>query len=239
MKQPAAYTSDQREFHDQVAIEAWDSYNWQRRAVRERYDAEQIFRYTGSVRRILQVGSGAGSQDPILASYDFVEEVHGIDPSQKMVEQANRHFPHPKVKRWVAGYQDLAEEHHYDLTLSVDVFEHISEPNAFLAKMRGVVRPGGYIAVLTPNRLRWQNIALRLRGKPTAFLSSLHYYEYSVGELKRLAKRENLKFVGYFGEEVYGPWATSLDIRRSLLLGRWLKPIAHVIGVVFRTPTGI
>ena len=63
-QQPTKYASDQRAFHDAVAADDWHTYNWERRAVRERYDAERIFRLTGPVKTILQVGCGIGSQDP-------------------------------------------------------------------------------------------------------------------------------------------------------------------------------
>ncbi len=239
MQNATEYVSDQRAFHDQVAATAWDTFNWGRRAVREKYEADQIFALVGEPHRILQVGCGVGSQDPILASYDFVEEVHGVDPSPKTIERANSHFSHEKITRWVSGFKDLQENQRYDLTLSVDVFEHIDEPDAFIKKMIKVVKPGGNIVIITPNRLRWQNIALMTRGKPPVLLSALHYREYSVGDLRKLGHRHGLRYVGYFGEEFYGPGATSLGIDRSIMIGKWLKPISHVIGVVFKTTSEI
>ena len=101
--------------------------------------------------------------------------------------------------------------------------------------MKGIVRPGGFVVVITPNWHRWQNVALRLRGKPPVILSHYHFKEYGVGDLKALGRKHGLSFVGYFGEEMYGPGLVGISQSRSIKLGRILKPLAHVIGVVFRT----
>jgi SAM-dependent methyltransferase len=228
-----SYRADQREFHNLVATEYWSAYDWKRRAVREAFEIEQIFRLVGKPATILQVGCGAGSQEPILASYDFVRAVDAIDPSPKMVEQANAHFPHPKVRRRVAGFKELELSHAYDLTLSVDVFEHVDEPDLFLQIMNGVVRAGGHVCVITPNRLRWQNIERRLIGLSPKLISPMHYREYSRADLIEMGRRAGLTYVGSFGEEVYDP-LVPLPLRLSIRLGLLLRPIAHVIGVVFR-----
>jgi 2-polyprenyl-3-methyl-5-hydroxy-6-metoxy-1,4-benzoquinol methylase len=207
---------------------------WKRRAIREAFDVEQIFKIVGPASSVLIVGCGVGSQDPIVASYESVREVHAVDPAPKCVERAEQNFSHPKIRRWVAGYADLPDSHRYDLTFSVDVFEHVDRPDLFLRKMRGVVKPGGYVAVLTPNRLRWQNIALRLQGKPPVLLSVMHFKEYSRRELVDMAASEGLRYVSYFGEELYGPFI-KLDAEASLRWGNRLRPLAHVIGVVFRS----
>jgi SAM-dependent methyltransferase len=227
------YRPDQRKFHDVVATEYWSAYDWKRRAVREAFEVQQIFKLVGRPAAILQVGCGAGSQEPILASYDFVRVVDAIDPSPKMIEQANTHFPHSKVRRRVASFKDLEPLHAYDLTLSVDVFEHIDEPELFLQIMNAVVKAGGYVCVITPNRLRWQNIERRLIGLDPKLLSPMHYREYSVGQLVELGRKAGLTYVGSFGEEIYDP-LVPLPLRLSLQLGLLLRPIAHVIGVVFR-----
>ena len=229
-----SYRADQREFHDAVATEFWNSYDWKRRAIREAFEVEQIFKLVGKPEKILQVGCGPGSQDPILASNDFVRAVDAIDPSPKMIEQANAHFSHPKVRRRVASFNELEPSHSYDLTLSVDVFEHVDEPELFLRTMTGVVKPGGYVAVITPNRRRWQNIERLLIGLRPTLLSPMHYREYSRMELIELGCRTGLAYVGAFGETIYDP-LVRLPLRLSLKLGLLLRPIAHVVGVVFKS----
>src|SRR5215471_14255663 len=115
-EQPATYTSDQRKFFDDMATVGWDTYNWKRRSIREAFDVEQIFKIIGPASSVLIVGCGVGSQDPIVASYETVREVHAVDPAPQCVERAEQNFSHPKIKRWVAGYADLPDSHQYDLT---------------------------------------------------------------------------------------------------------------------------
>ena len=47
MKQPTDYSADQRAFHDSVVTETWHTFNWERRALREAFDVEQIFKIAG------------------------------------------------------------------------------------------------------------------------------------------------------------------------------------------------
>lgn len=59
----------------------------------------------------------------------------------------------------LCGYDEYSEkygdpavlERQYDLVLSQDVVEHVAEPWAHLRQLDGLVRPGGLIAVGTPN----------------------------------------------------------------------------------------
>ena len=47
----------------------------------------------------------------------------------------------------------------FDLVLCGDVLEHLREPEAFLARIRPLIRPGGRLVLSTPNVANW---ALRL-----------------------------------------------------------------------------
>lgn len=100
--------------------------------------------------------------------------------------------------------------------------------------MKNVVKPGGFVAVVTPNRLRWGNVQRRFLGLKPKLMSPMHFREYSRAELIEMGGTVGLTFAGAFGEEIYDP-IVRLPIHLSLKLGLCLMPIAHVIGVVFRT----
>ena len=63
-----------------------------------------------------------------MASYPFVAEIDAFDYSPKSVEQAEKAYSHPKVTRWVGDFARDAPRRTYDLVVSFQVFEHLSEP---------------------------------------------------------------------------------------------------------------
>jgi 2-polyprenyl-3-methyl-5-hydroxy-6-metoxy-1,4-benzoquinol methylase len=229
------YLSDQRAFHDAVVTEDLASFDWERRRIRENFDVDQIMRHGRRPERILNIGCGTGSQDVIIADRDHVSVVHAVDPSPKSVEAAERHFPHPKVKRWVAGFKDLPPTRNYDLVMSVDVFEHLDEPDAYFETVSRTARAGGHIVIITPNRLRWSNVVRKALGKPAVLLSQMHYREYSKQDLVAIGAAHNLTLIDSFGSGIHGPLLPSLPLASNLRFGARLPIIAHIIGVVFRT----
>jgi 2-polyprenyl-3-methyl-5-hydroxy-6-metoxy-1,4-benzoquinol methylase len=99
--------------------------------------------------RILDYGCGGGQFVRYLASQGYTS-VHGFD-------QYSAEFGDRAV---------LADK--YDCILSQDVVEHVPSPNALLTEFHGLVRPGGVIAVGTPNAG-----AIDLK-KPEEFVHALH-----------------------------------------------------------------
>src|SRR5690606_27497217 len=56
------------------------------------------------------------------------------------------------------------EDASFDLVYSNWVFEHIEKPEIAARELLRVVKPGGYICALTPNRWGYISIASRLAG---------------------------------------------------------------------------
>ncbi|MBR1227416.1 MULTISPECIES: bifunctional 2-polyprenyl-6-hydroxyphenol methylase/3-demethylubiquinol 3-O-methyltransferase UbiG [unclassified Bradyrhizobium] len=59
-------------------------------------------------KTVVDIGCGVGFHDREMANYPFVDSVDAIDPSAASVEKANEHYPHPKVTRWVSGFDELS-----------------------------------------------------------------------------------------------------------------------------------
>jgi 2-polyprenyl-3-methyl-5-hydroxy-6-metoxy-1,4-benzoquinol methylase len=230
------YREDQRRFFDELVTKEWDSYisaDWDRaRAI----EAREVLRRTRP-RRILDIGCGCGYHDVLMASSPGVDEVVGIDYSAMSIEAAEREYPHPKVRRLAADVNEMPEGS-YDLAVSFHVIEHVSDPRGFLEVCRRQVRPGGWVAAVTPNRLRVDNAYRYLRGYPAVLEDPQHFREYTIGDLIALGSRAGMELVGYFG---YGLSFTAPVIERQVIprrpglwLGKLVPPVAHRIGVVFR-----
>src|SRR5262245_1822845 len=102
--------------------------------------------------RVLDVGSGPGSLQDVVADYT------GIDIASTVAPQYHKHF--------VVGTATAMPfpDHSFDVVWSIWVLEHIPNPEAALREMRRVVKPGGYL-YLKPawNVAHWASRGLSVR----------------------------------------------------------------------------
>jgi 2-polyprenyl-3-methyl-5-hydroxy-6-metoxy-1,4-benzoquinol methylase len=103
--------------------------------------------------RVLDIGCGVGRWSRRLAARGA--RVTGIDLSPTMIEEATRRARASGVAErcqfLVQDCAELAVDGPYDLILSVTVLQHILDPGALLAAVRGIVRhlaPEGRLVVL-------------------------------------------------------------------------------------------
>jgi 2-polyprenyl-3-methyl-5-hydroxy-6-metoxy-1,4-benzoquinol methylase len=231
-----SYRADQRDFFDRLITEDWDAYASAAWDARRKREVARLFRHV-SPRRILDVGCGVGFHDREMADRAGVAEVLGIDYSARSVEAAEREYPHPRVSRRVADVFDL-QDGDFDLAVSFQVIEHVPDARAFLDACRRQVRSGGWVAVVTPNRLRGDNRLARRRGKPLTLIDPQHFVEFTPAELREAAAGLRLEPLATEG---FGLSLTAPKIGRQVvprrageLLGPLLKPTADVFLQVWR-----
>lgn len=227
------YLRDQAHFFDELITEDWDTYRSEPWDESRRYEVAALFRIV-QPRLVLDIGCGCGFHDREMAGYPFVERVDAIDPSPASIAKADEHYPHPNVKRWTSGFAELPAERAYDLAVSFQVFEHLDEPDAYLARMHDVVRPGGHVALVMPNRNRLRNRLRRLKGLAPELLDVMHYREYTAKETFALGQRHGMHPAGAFGYGIDGPLVARLSSTTKLRLGERLPFLAQGIGVVMR-----
>lgn len=230
------FLDDQRRFFDEIITREWHTYqnpDWDRR---RRFEIDCLLRLV-SPRRILDVGCGCGFHDVLMAERPGVESVIGIDYSEKSVEAANREYPHPKIGRHVEDIRQMAAGGGYDLVVSFQVIEHLSDAAAFLEDCRRQTAPGGYIAVVTPNFMRLSNRLRVLAGRQPLLGDPQHFREFVDTELIALGRELGLE---YFGGFSYGIALRIpklgfelLPVPVSLRLGRLFPSIADCLCVVF------
>jgi 2-polyprenyl-3-methyl-5-hydroxy-6-metoxy-1,4-benzoquinol methylase len=144
---------DQRQFFDELITEEWESYKSEAWDYSRRFEVSRLLRRMQPAR-ILDIGCGCGFHDVQLARYDFVTRVDAIDYSSRSIEKANEAYPHPKVFRRVADFATDEIAPVYDLVVSFQVFEHLADPDPYFQYCLRARRPGGVIAIVTPNRRR-------------------------------------------------------------------------------------
>jgi 2-polyprenyl-3-methyl-5-hydroxy-6-metoxy-1,4-benzoquinol methylase len=236
------YVENQREFFDKLITEQWSTYFNERWDCTRRFEVRSILRVAPGPARVLDLGCGCGFHDAVFAECGAVEEIIGVDYSPKSVEQANRQYPHPKIKRFEMDITQPAEIVRrfglFDLVVSFQVLEHLVRPEEIIDASVACAKDGGFVAVVTPNRETAQNRFRRLAGKPTRMMDPLHYREFVREELEDMLTRRNLQVVATFahslGVTIAGKTVIKNNSALGFRLGRWMPAVADMIGLVAR-----
>ena len=125
---------------------------------------------------VLEVGCGDGFLAARLSKR--IADVVAVDADAPVLERAKQRFPDIPVK-WRCGdiHVIAGELGHFDAVVSNATLHHLPDTRAALACLRGLVRPGGTLALVTFARPGWRylpwalgtlvlrGVAIRLRGK--------------------------------------------------------------------------
>ena len=98
---------------------------------------------------ILDAGCGLGMY--VRAFHRFSHDVHGIDVDPEKVVEASQELPNIRE----ASAEDLPyPEGMFDIVLSHEVIEHVSDDRKAVAEAVRVLKaPGGRLVIFAPNRL--------------------------------------------------------------------------------------
>lgn len=235
-KKHPKYMPDQRQFFDELVVNDWNDYlspAWDEERLRE---VTRLFRNI-QPSNILNVGCGSGFHDLLMAKFDFVNRVKGIDYSSKSIEVANREFPHEKIIREVSAIDDFTEDS-YELVISFQVIEHLTNPEDFLVECKKRCVKGGWVAVFTPNRMRLTNRFRNLIGLKLVLEDPQHFAEYTVAELSEMGKKIGLVPIDHFSYnltfEVPKFGFQLIPVRLSKHLGKLIPICANRMAVIYQ-----
>jgi SAM-dependent methyltransferase len=233
------FLEDQRAFFDELITREWETYQDAGWDTRRRFEIDTLFNML-SARMVLDVGCGCGFHDVLMAEKKGVADVCGIDYSEKSIETANRIYPHPEVRRSVEDIGRATIIGQFDLVISFQVIEHLTDPAGFLKDCARHAAPGGYIVAVTPNRLRLSNRLRILAGGQAQLGDPQHYREYVPSDLIALGREQGLEFFGLFayGVTLRVPKTNFhlLPLPLGLRLGRLVPSISDCFGVILQKP---
>ncbi len=145
---------------------------------------------------LLDVGCGSGRLWP------FVRERFGTYTGVDVVPYDG----FPDAGRFIAVDVDTGAiplpDASFDVVASVETIEHLDGPRRFVAELARLVRPGGWLAVSTPNQLSFQSLlSLVLRGYFAAFQEAPGLYPAHITalvetDLLRIAREHGLVDAG-------------------------------------------
>ena len=104
-------------------------------------------------RRVLDASCGEGYGSWLLADAGALEVV-GVDISLEAIEVARATFRHDVLRFETVAGEALAEQlpaAHFDLIISIETIEHVTDPEAFLYSLRQVATPDAIFILTCPN----------------------------------------------------------------------------------------
>lgn len=152
---------------------------------------------------VLEIGCNNGYGTVIVAAQS--RSTIGVDVSPAAIESAQRNNARPNIQyRTIDGLRLPFEDAQFDLVISFQVIEHISDVGRYLSEMRRVLRPGGIALLTTPNA----TIRLNPGMKPW---NEFHVHEYTADEVRALLEQH------FDSVEIRGLFATPVlyDIERQ------------------------
>ena len=104
----------------------------------------------------LDVGCGAGLLAEPLARLGA--SVTAIDAAPELIAAA---MAHAEGSGLTIDYRDMAVEEldgTFDLVTSMEVIEHVADPQGFVRALAARLAPGGLLILSTPNRTAWSKL---------------------------------------------------------------------------------
>ena len=132
--------------------------------------------------RLLDLGCGQGHITEAIRQALHSADVTGLDYSISAIDYAHAHFP---AIDFAVGdaYESPYAQGFFDVVVCNNLWEHVPDPLRLLSRIKGTLRPGGYIVLSTPSRYRVANLVRILRGKSVMLMSPHHVTEYTVGQV--------------------------------------------------------
>jgi tRNA (uracil-5-)-methyltransferase TRM9 len=183
-------------------------YNFRHRTIFPRELAELAERWRRG--RLLNIGCAHG---PDFVPFKDTFELHGIDFSRGMLEQAQKYAAkyNFKVSLVEADARHLPyADNSFDWAIAVATYHHIEDSAGRLQALRElhrVLKPGGEAFITVWNHwqprfwFRHRNTLVPWRS-PEGTLYR-YYYLFSYGELEKMARRAGLEILKSFAEKRY------------------------------------
>lgn len=154
----------------------------------------------GRVPSILDVGCATGA---LLAHFGEAGwSAVGVEACAESAAYGREHFG-LDIRPVTLEEADLGASR-FDIVHASHLIEHLNDPAGFLAKVRGLLGPGGLLFLTTPNADGFQ---ARLLGKAWRSAINDHLYLFSARTLRSMLERNGFRVEGLV---TWGGWARGL-----------------------------
>lgn len=166
--------------------------------------------------KILEVGCSSGLflqglKDFLQTNFPSIKiDVQGID----LDEDAVKNSVDPSLDLLCCSAEDLSKSLSdvgiYDLILNYELIEHLFDPYDFMATVKELLKPGGYVVFTTPNSLGAENLASGYNTRRLiahAIFPPMHLNAFSTQNIPLFCYR-----LGFELEEITTPGKLDIDM---------------------------
>ncbi|MEE9258054.1 MAG: class I SAM-dependent methyltransferase, partial [Nitrospinaceae bacterium] len=147
-----------------------------------------IERFSGHQGNLLDIGCSAGFFLQYAQSRGW--NCHGIDLLSEYIEYGRRTFQLKNLHS--EPLENIPfEPEYFDVATLWDLIEHLQHPLSYLRRVHEILRPGGLLAVWTPNTKN----AVCLKDQWTGYWPRQHLYFFSRDTLNNLLERAGFRIV--------------------------------------------
>lgn len=143
--------------------------------------------------KVLEVGCGNGFFIKALVDLGFTKNVFGIEPSSKMVLEADASIrSHIKIDIFKS---DLFPKNSFDLILCFHTLDHMFDPNEFVQGAYSMLKKNGYVIVVVHDT---EGLSVKLFGERSAIFDVEHIYLFNKRTLSKIFLMNNFKVIKVF-----------------------------------------
>jgi 2-polyprenyl-3-methyl-5-hydroxy-6-metoxy-1,4-benzoquinol methylase len=152
-------------------------------------------------KQVADIACGTGYGTQMLAR-SGARSVHGMDLSEETITFCLQHNNAPNATYSVVNAQKLTtiSDSTFDIVVSFETIEHLTDVEAYLNEMARILRPGGTFLVSTPDR-RISSVLYCFFGHPA---NQYHVREYNERELINLLSQQ-FHIIACYGQ-AFVPW---------------------------------
>lgn len=197
-----------------------------------------IKRFASTDLNILEVGCGTGWFCQRLTPFG---RITGTDLSDDVL--ARSQVTYPEIQFVAGDFMELEfGSSRFDVIVSLEVLSHIADQRSFIKKIASLLRPGGYLALATQNRValsRWSGVSQQSVGQLRKWvgvkdLRRLLLNDFDIIELKSIepvGDQGILRFVNSYKINKMLSFFMSQqylnDLKERLFLGHTLMVLAQ------------
>jgi len=163
---------------------------------------------------------GCGSGYGVIAMSEYAKSVIGVDINKQIINYCNERYRKDNVtfKQVTADYHLPYENKYFDIIVSFQVIEHLSDVHRYLYELKRLLKDEGLLFITTPNR-HHRLVPFEKPWNPE------HIREYSYKSLNN-ELRQSFSEVRIFG--VHGnDKVNSIDRKRI-----YRSPMKHLAGII-------
>lgn len=166
---------------------------------------KQVINLLPAKENLLEIGCGNGFFLRKALDFGF-KNVFGVEPSIEAVKQASQSIKdNIIVDVFKSG---LFEDNFFDIICAFQVFDHIINPNEFLANCRSYLKKDGLVLMINHNINAW---TAKLLGEKCPMIDIEHPFLYDKKTFKQIFIKNNFKV-----EKIF-------DVKNNYPLYYWLK----------------